>query len=131
MICSNGHQCPDGVAFCPTCGVALMPAPPTIGAMPPPMPQVTYVQQIQTASTNGLAIASMVLGIVWVYWIGSILALIFGFVARRQIKARGQKGDGMAIAGIVLGFVGAATLLLVIILAIVGVHHTTTYNFQN
>jgi len=131
MICSNGHQCPDGVAFCPTCGVSLGAAAPTIGAMPPPMPQVTYVQQIQTSSTNGLAIASMVLGIVWVWWIGSILALIFGFVARKQIRERGQKGDGMAIAGIVLGFVGAATLILFIILAVAGVHHTTTYNFQN
>jgi hypothetical protein len=127
VICSNGHQCPDGVAFCPTCGVATVAAAP-MGAMPPPMPQVTYVQQIQTVSTNGLAIASMVLGIVWVYWIGSILALIFGFVARKQIRARGQKGEGMAIAGIVLGFVGVATLILVIILA-VAVHHTT-YNYQ-
>jgi hypothetical protein len=94
------------------------------------MPHVTYVQQIQIPSTNGLAVASMVLGIVWVWWIGSILALIFGFVARRQIKERGQRGDGMAIAGIVLGFVGAATLILVIVLAVAGVHHAT-YNFQN
>jgi hypothetical protein len=106
-----------------------MGAAPPLGSMPPPMPQVTYVQQIQTQSTNGLAIASMVLGIVWVWWIGSILALIFGFVARKQIRARGQKGDGMAIAGIVLGCVGAATLILFIILAAT-VHHTT-YNFQN
>jgi hypothetical protein len=35
----------------------------------------------------------------------------------------------MAIAGIVLGCVGAATLILFIILAAT-VHHTT-YNFQN
>ena len=97
--------------------------------MAPPVVHVTYVQQIQMPSTNGLAIASMVLGIVWVWWIGSILALIFGFVARSPIKERGQRGDGMAIAGIVLGFVGAATLILFIILA-AAVHHTT-YNFQN
>jgi uncharacterized membrane protein len=95
------------------------------------MPQVTYVQQVHTSSTNGLAIASMVLGIVWVWWIGSILALIFGFVARRQIRERGQKGDGMAITGIVLGCVGALTLILVIILAIAGIHHAASYNFQN
>jgi hypothetical protein len=53
-----------------------------------------------------------------VYWIGSILALIFGFIARRQIKERNESGDGMAIAGIVLGFVGIATLLVVIIIGI-------------
>ena len=63
-------------------------------------------------STNGLAIASMVLGILWVYWIGSILALVFGYVARDQIKRSGQAGDGMAIAGIVLGWVGIGFLIL-------------------
>jgi hypothetical protein len=56
--------------------------------------------------TNGLAIASMVLGIVWIYWIGSILALIFGYVARKQIRERHESGGGMATAGIVLGWVG-------------------------
>ncbi|HEX6353790.1 DUF4190 domain-containing protein [Actinophytocola sp.] len=63
-------------------------------------------------STNGMAIASMVLGILWLYWVGSILALIFGYVARDQIKKNGQSGDGMAIAGIVLGWVGVGFLLL-------------------
>ena len=125
LLCSNGHQCPENVAFCPTCGVAFgTPAPMSVG-MPPPMAQVTYVQQIQTTSTNGLAIASMVLGIGWVWWIGSILALVFGFVARKQIRERGQRGDGMAIAGIVLGCVGAATLLLFIILFAAGTHTST------
>jgi hypothetical protein len=69
-------------------------------------------------TTNGMAIASMVLGIVWVYWIGSILALVFGYVALGQIRQRGQQGKGMAIAGIVLGWVGAATLIAIIIFAI-------------
>lgn len=35
--------------------------------------------------TNSLAIASLVLGIVWIYGIGSILALIFGYQAKGQI----------------------------------------------
>jgi hypothetical protein len=65
--------------------------------------------------TNGMAIASMVLGILWLYWVGSILALIFGYVARSQIKERNEGGDGMAIAGIVLGWIGIATLIVVII----------------
>ncbi|HEV3267536.1 MAG TPA: DUF4190 domain-containing protein [Acidimicrobiales bacterium] len=69
-------------------------------------------------TTNGMAVASMVLGIVWVYWIGSILALVFGYIALGQIKQRGQQGRGMAIAGIVLGWVGAATLIAVIIFAV-------------
>ncbi|MFW3170337.1 DUF4190 domain-containing protein [Geodermatophilus sp. CPCC 206100] len=68
--------------------------------------------------TNGLAIASMVLGILWIYWIGSILALVFGYVARKQIRERGDSGDGMAIAGIVLGWVGVGILTIALIAAI-------------
>jgi hypothetical protein len=71
----------------------------------------------QSASTNGLAIASMVLGIVWLWWIGSVLALIFGYIARRQIRERGQSGGGMAVAGIVLGWIGIGLLVLFIVLA--------------
>jgi hypothetical protein len=71
-----------------------------------------YQAAHRSAATNGLAIAAMVLGILWVYWIGSILALVFGYVARDQIKRSGQQGDGMAIAGIVLGWVGIGFLII-------------------
>jgi Domain of unknown function (DUF4190)/Uncharacterised protein family UPF0547 len=71
----------------------------------------------QERRTNGLAIASLVLGIIWVYGLGSILALVFGFVAKGQIdRSNGREtGRGMAIAGIVLGSIGVGLLLLVII----------------
>jgi hypothetical protein len=57
-------------------------------------------------STNGLAVASLVLGILWLAWIGSVLAVIFGHLALTQIKsARGwQRGSGLALAGVVLGW---------------------------
>jgi hypothetical protein len=75
---------------------------------PPPYPYpYPYPPQ---QSTNGMAIAAMVLGILWLYWVGSILALVFGYVARDQIRRNGQAGDGMAIAGIVLGWVGVGVL---------------------
>ena len=66
-----------------------------------------------------MSIASMVLGILWVYWIGSILALIFGYVALKQIRERNESGRGMAIAGVVLGWVGLGTLAIFIIVIIV------------
>ncbi len=64
---------------------------------------------------NGMAIASMVLGILWIEWIGSILALVFGYVALSQIKTRNERGRGMAIAGVVLGWIGVGMILLVFI----------------
>jgi hypothetical protein len=90
--------------------------PPPYGQpMPYGQPPYPYPPQ---PGTNGMAIASMVLGIVWIYWITSILALIFGYVARSQIRQRGQAGDGMAIAGIVLGWVWLGLLLLFVFLAV-------------
>jgi hypothetical protein len=44
--------------------------------------------------------------------------VIFGFVARKQIRESGgrQGGSGMALAGIILGFVGVAGVILWIVL---------------
>jgi len=72
--------------------------------------------------TNGMAVASMVLGIVGLFlfplfMIPNILAVIFGFVALNQIKRVPPNtigGRGMAIAGLVMGFVGIALFLLLI-----------------
>ncbi|MFP5332059.1 MAG: DUF4190 domain-containing protein [Acidimicrobiia bacterium] len=67
-----------------------------------------------------MAIASLVLGIVWLYWVGSILALIFGYNAKKQIEASNgeQSGRGLAIAGIVLGWVGVSTLTLFVVFGV-------------
>lgn len=71
------------------------------------------------AKTNGLAVASLVLGIVWIYWIGSVLAVIFGAVAMSQIEKSGgtQGGRGLATAGLVLGLVGVGILFMISIAA--------------
>jgi hypothetical protein len=90
---------------------------------PPPPPQPVVPQPVYVqARTNGFAIASLVLGILWIYWIGSILALVFGYIAKGQIdRSQGSEtGAGMAIAGIVLGWIGAGTLLLIIVLVAAG-----------
>jgi hypothetical protein len=71
-----------------------------------------------------MAIASMVLGILWLWWIGSVLALIFGYVARSQIRQRHEGGNGMAVAGIVLGWIGVGTFILFVILAAAGTWST-------
>jgi hypothetical protein len=88
---------------------------------PPPAPPavypVQYVQPYPVAATNGLAVASLISGFFWLGWLGSFLAVIFGHIALSQIKASGgrQQGDGLAIAGLVLGYMGLATLLLFVL----------------
>jgi hypothetical protein len=75
-----------------------------------------------TATTNGYAIAAMVLGIVGfvVCGVGAILALVFGYKARREIDESGgmQKGRGMAVAGIALGWVWVALIVVIVIIAV-------------
>jgi GYF domain 2/Domain of unknown function (DUF4190) len=63
--------------------------------------------------TSGLAIASLVLGLLWLCGIGSLLATIFGAVALSQISRSGGAvgGKGMAIAGLILGIVGLVSVI--------------------
>jgi hypothetical protein len=76
----------------------------------------------QQPSTNGLAIASLVLGLVgWTVCVGSIVAIVLGFVAQSQIRKSGgrQGGEGLARAGIILGFIGLAAIILLFVVAAV------------
>jgi hypothetical protein len=95
--------------------------PPGVPQYAPGYPPPGYVlAPVQQTRTNGFAIASLVLGILWIYWIGSVLALVFGYIAKSQIdRSSGiQSGRGMAIAGIVLGWIGVGIFLLLIIVGI-------------
>jgi hypothetical protein len=66
---------------------------------------------------NGLAIASLVSGVVWFGWLGSLAAVILGHVALTQIaRSRGgQSGRAAALVGCALGYFGLTTLLAVIL----------------
>ena len=76
--------------------------------------------------TSGLAIASLALGITWVGGIGSVLAVIFGHIALAQVREGSRSGRGMAIAGLVLGYVGMALLALFVVVALSTDDWTTT-----
>lgn len=104
----------DEARMCRFCGTRFDGVP---AAAPPP----NAYQAPQ--STNGYAIASLVLGIVWLWWIGSILALVFGYKAKGEIAQSGgtQSGAGLATAGIVLGWVGVAFAALFVVFMILGV----------
>jgi hypothetical protein len=106
--------------------------------LPPPRPdQRSYVSPYgyATASqhTNGYSVASLVLGILWLFGIGSVLALVFGYIAKAQINRSygAQGGRGIAMAGTVLGWIGVAavlvlgSLLVATLAGVVDVHATT------
>jgi len=69
-----------------------------------------------------MAIASLVLGIAgWIVCgLGSVLAIVFGFIAQGQIRqSQGrQGGEGMAKAGIILGFIGVALIAVYFVIVV-------------
>lgn len=79
---------------------------------------------------NGLAIASVVLGIAFLIPFASILAIIFGIIALTKISKdkQHQFGGGMAIAGIIMGSVGLLFWFIVPLLATIAIPNYI--NFQ-
>jgi hypothetical protein len=92
--------------------------------MRPPQPhELAYGR---ATDANGMALASMILGIVsypisffasCAGIVPAILAVIFGFIARNRVK-RGETtvGNGQALAGIILGMIHLGLLVIGIII---------------
>ncbi len=64
--------------------------------------------------TNGMATASLVCGLIGFFACGltSVLAVIFGHVSLSQIKRTGEGGHGMAVTGLILGYLVSAGWLI-------------------
>ncbi len=119
-------QPPSYPAQGPTYGTGgTVPAgPPAYGATPyanagygqyAPQGQSPYGRPV-TRKTNGMAIAALVCSCAGIFLLGipAVLGIIFGFVARGQIRQSNgaQGGNGMALAGIIVGFVVVALVIL-------------------
>jgi hypothetical protein len=84
----------------------------------------------QPRPTNGLAVASLVcscVGIVpFLFGLPCVLGIIFGFVSRNRIKRSNGTlgGDGLALAGIIVGFslIGIFIIAVILIAALGGFH---------
>jgi hypothetical protein len=85
-------------------------------------PAVGYPGFAPQPKTNGMAIAAMVTSIVGAallpcYGFGilpGIVGAILGHVARKQIRERQDSGGGMALAGVIIGWIATALGVLVV-----------------
>lgn len=100
MYCNNcGNEIDDKAVICPKCGVAT-------GSKTP---------VANSDKTNTLAIVGFVLS-----FLVSIAGLICSIIARKQCRETGEKGMGLATAGMIISIVGMAlTFLYIIIVSIV------------
>ena len=108
QVSADGRWYWDGAKWAPVPAPAL-----THPAFPPAYPYPYAPQR-----TNSMSIASLVSGILaWLLcpFLGAVLAVIFGHVARNQIKQSGEAGGGMAIAGLVLGYANIGVTVLGIV----------------
>ena len=117
MFCKNcSASIQEDAIFCPKCGTPQgSPQPHT----PPPVYNVVIQQDIPPA--NGLATASMVLGILGLTIlgpIGGVLSFIFALTA----KSRGNR-SGKSTAGLVMSIISIAFWLFVVGLIIYDVMH--------
>ncbi|WP_448133521.1 DUF4190 domain-containing protein [Stenotrophomonas rhizophila] len=70
--------------------------------------------------TSSLAVVSLIMGIVgWTVFpfLGSLIAIVTGHMARAEIRRQSQalEGDGLAVAGLVLGWLAVIGSILVVV----------------
>jgi hypothetical protein len=131
MQCQScGVNLAPEASFCGNCGSAMgsasTPAPSFQGQVAPVAQQSYQANQMpnqyQTQApaaqwapappTSGKAIASLILSLFGV----SLFAVIFGHIARSEIRNSGGRiaGDGLALAGLIIGWIGLAVTVIVI-----------------
>ena len=114
---------------CPSCGVGpdgpqnrpqpASPPPPLVYQQPvyqqPVYQQPVYQQPVYqqpmylpAPRTNGFAIASFVCSLVLI----NVLGIIFGHVALSQIKRTNEGGQGLAVAGLIIGYLSLGVMIL-------------------
>ena len=115
MLCNHcGSQVPDGSTFCNRCGQVVSPEQSmssTAGTL----------QEGLQRKNSSKAVASLITGVLFFILPSSIAAVVLGHIARREIrKSAGRlQGSGMALAGLIMGYIGLALPFILIISAIV------------
>ncbi|MFE6965825.1 DUF4190 domain-containing protein [Agromyces sp. NPDC057679] len=99
----------------PPAAPATPPAAPAYGTPPAAPAAPAYAAPAYGApaptKTNVLAIVSLVSA-----FFVSLVAIITGHIALSQIKKTGEQGRGLAIAGLIIGYVGLVATIVVVIL---------------
>jgi hypothetical protein len=111
--------------------------PGVVGGMPA-MTGASYQPVARPGSsrrTNTMAVTALVLGfaqfIGWIIFLlpgllAAILAIVLGFVSMKQMRRSGEAGRGMAITGVILGFLGILIVAILVAVGVASVNSQTT-----
>lgn len=110
-----GTSVSDEDQFCRACGAPATASPGAAAAAP--------MVPAGPAQTSGKAIASLVFGLFVFFFPFSIVAILFGHLSLSEIRKSAGRltGDGMAKAGLVLGYLGVAGVPIVLIIAAIAI----------
>lgn len=114
-------------------GSGAGPYPPAGPGAAAPYPAYGYPPVAASAPTNSLALTAMVLSLVgFATCLTAPVGAILGHVARRQLRERGESGEGMAKTAIIVGWALTAIGLLVIagyvIFIVWAINHPDSFN---
>jgi len=101
--------------FCRACGVAVASSE-AIGQASPVLPA-------GSAKTNSKAVISLVFGLFVFFFPFSLVAVILGHLSLSEIRKSAGRltGEGLATAGLILGYVGLAAIPVILILAAIAI----------
>jgi len=107
----------DDSRFCPKCGTQMGSPLPGSPAYRQPLPPGFK------PPTSGKAIGSLIFGLFMFFLPASIVAIILGHLSLSEIrKSAGRlKGQGLATAGLILGYLGIAAIPLILIIAAIAI----------
>ena len=78
-----------------------------------------------------VAVAALALAVLWIFFLGSVLGLALGLVALRRLRSeelpegRRRWASKVALAAVVIGGVGTAFAVVVVLLMAAGIVHVT------
>ena len=91
-----------------------------VSDLPGPVARVPYAYtRPQRQETNAMAAASMIFGLATpLFGLTAIPAVVLGHKARRQIRYTGERGSGMALTGLIIGWAAIGLFALLVALSV-------------
>ena len=99
------------MVYCTTCGTKIVTGSFCTNCGAPAAPAPSAVPYQQSRPMNTLAIVALVTSLLGV----GLAGIICGHIALGQIKQNSEQGKGMALAGLIIGYVETALVALAIV----------------
>lgn len=55
---------------------------------------------------SGMCVISLICGVVWFFGLGSLLAVIYGFIGVRECRRKDMRGEAVGYLGVIVGTLG-------------------------